>query len=1072
MLATCSSPSRGCSDLLGSAREWADAAVPARGLRRRRGRAPQRGAAAPTRASPSPRLGIAGLAVHDLLTRLGVRPDMLAGHSYGELVALCAAGAFDADELLRAAARPRAERDPRRRRRRPRDDGRRVGDRRTARCAPRSTARRAVVVANHNAPQQIVISGPTAPVDAARSRGCDAAGHAPGRSRWRARSTARSSPAPARASRAHSRPRRSRARSSRCGRTRTAEPYPGGADRVARRARRADRCTGALPRADRVDVRRRRPGVRRGRARPGPDRAGRRDPRRPPARRGGLRRAGEPGVPRFLLALGRARGRRRAGRRRRAVRRPRRRRSIRAGAGADTGWTVDGHLVRTADGRRCPARCSPADESTGGHRRGRGARRRPATAGGAGRRLPARQPRDRGRPARRHAAPTSAPTASRDGRRPASAGDGAAPAELDAGRCPRAPAPTERVAAHGRPALGRCSRSYRERTGYPIDMLDPDLDLEADLSIDSIKRIEIVGELADRIGLDAARRVDGELDRVRICVTSWPAAHRRHRRRSRAPAHHAPGERADPLRGDHRADQRAHRLPGRHARARARPRSATSRSTPSSAPRSPASSRRGSASTAQTTARRPRPWQLAERCAVAGDSTPSARWSRSTATPRRGDRGRHRQRLRRPSVPVRPAAAVPRPRRRRARGSWSTARVDTGADGRQRVRPAGFVIFGATIGRRRARPRGSPPPVLPSRTAAAAEQAPSTVVGTSTRSPPASALAARGCPAARAAARARGCWSPARDRLAGARLRGCVRAVAQRVAGCHGRAGRGRDGPADPLAAAAARRARSTATSPVEVAYGARRPCGRDPPALAAAGAPAPAGAAPRPTALGLDEPTRSCCCHRRRARDHRPRRASRWPQRAAAVELVGRTPLPGDARTRAPRRAPRRRRLRRALIDQRPPRPGRDRAARPPDPGRAARSASTLAALRRGRRAGSSTTRSTCATPPRSAQLVAESTPSTAVWTAWCTRAGVIDDRLLADKTVDVVRAGCSTPRSTAPARCSAALPTGRAAPVRGAVRQHRRCLRQPGPGRLRGGQRRARHHRPSVGGRTGGGC
>jgi len=40
-----------------------------------------------------------------------------------------------------------------------------------------------------------------------------------------------------------------------------------------------------------------------------------------------------------------------------------------------------------------------------------------------------------------------------------------------------------------------------ERTGYPVEMLDPDLDLEADLSIDSIKRIEIVGELAERIGL-------------------------------------------------------------------------------------------------------------------------------------------------------------------------------------------------------------------------------------------------------------------------------------------------------------------------------------------------------------------------------------------------------------------------------------------------------------------------------------------------------------------------------------------------------------------------------------------
>ena len=42
------------------------------------------------------------------------------------------------------------------------------------------------------------------------------------------------------------------------------------------------------------------------------------------------------------------------------------------------------------------------------------------------------------------------------------------------------------------------------RTGYPRDMLDPDLDLEADLSIGSIKRTEMIGELADRLGLAAA----------------------------------------------------------------------------------------------------------------------------------------------------------------------------------------------------------------------------------------------------------------------------------------------------------------------------------------------------------------------------------------------------------------------------------------------------------------------------------------------------------------------------------------------------------------------------------------
>src|SRR5262249_36316062 len=39
-----------------------------------------------------------------------------------------------------------------------------------------------------------------------------------------------------------------------------------------------------------------------------------------------------------------------------------------------------------------------------------------------------------------------------------------------------------------------------DRTGYPVQMLDLDLDLEADLSIDSIKRIEILGGLAQTLG--------------------------------------------------------------------------------------------------------------------------------------------------------------------------------------------------------------------------------------------------------------------------------------------------------------------------------------------------------------------------------------------------------------------------------------------------------------------------------------------------------------------------------------------------------------------------------------------
>ena len=32
-----------------------------------------------------------------------------------------------------------------------------------------------------------------------------------------------------------------------------------------------------------------------------------------------------------------------------------------------------------------------------------------------------------------------------------------------------------------------------DKTGYPLDMLDLNLDLEADLGIDSIKRVEILG---------------------------------------------------------------------------------------------------------------------------------------------------------------------------------------------------------------------------------------------------------------------------------------------------------------------------------------------------------------------------------------------------------------------------------------------------------------------------------------------------------------------------------------------------------------------------------------------------
>lgn len=58
----------------------------------------QRSAMTDTR-NAQPLLGIVDLAIADLLSDLGVAPDMAAGHSYGELAALCYAGAFARGDL-------------------------------------------------------------------------------------------------------------------------------------------------------------------------------------------------------------------------------------------------------------------------------------------------------------------------------------------------------------------------------------------------------------------------------------------------------------------------------------------------------------------------------------------------------------------------------------------------------------------------------------------------------------------------------------------------------------------------------------------------------------------------------------------------------------------------------------------------------------------------------------------------------------------------------------------------------------------------------------------------------------
>src|SRR5438105_12653694 len=52
-----------------------------------------------------PAVGAASLGMFRLLTALGVEPDFLAGHSYGEYVALAAAGALADDDLIRLSHR-------------------------------------------------------------------------------------------------------------------------------------------------------------------------------------------------------------------------------------------------------------------------------------------------------------------------------------------------------------------------------------------------------------------------------------------------------------------------------------------------------------------------------------------------------------------------------------------------------------------------------------------------------------------------------------------------------------------------------------------------------------------------------------------------------------------------------------------------------------------------------------------------------------------------------------------------------------------------------------------------------
>ncbi|HYX38566.1 MAG TPA: SDR family NAD(P)-dependent oxidoreductase [Oligoflexus sp.] len=110
-----------------------------------------------------PALGLVEMAFHDLLQRMGLKADMLAGHSYGELTALYASGSINAEQLIQLSqARAQAI------------ETAAAGQKGSmaAVSADYAAVSQAiqgldVFIANHNAPQQVVIAGLDAPIDAA-----------------------------------------------------------------------------------------------------------------------------------------------------------------------------------------------------------------------------------------------------------------------------------------------------------------------------------------------------------------------------------------------------------------------------------------------------------------------------------------------------------------------------------------------------------------------------------------------------------------------------------------------------------------------------------------------------------------------------------------------------------------------------------------------------------------------------------------------------------------------------------------------------------------------------------------
>ncbi|WP_284581535.1 type I polyketide synthase [Streptomyces sp. 2P-4] len=504
-----------------------------------------------TRAA-QPALGMVELAAYELLARCGIRPDMAAGHSYGELVALCAAGVVDAEALPRlSSARAAAILDA---------VGADPGAMAAVAAAPEDIGRvlggpplpGGLVVANHNAPRQCVLSGPTPAVEAAVRR----LGEAGLGVKRLPVACAFHSPLVAAAGQPFGRAlaeQHLHEPEFEVWANRTARPYPAGPDAV--RGELAAQIGAPVRFAEEIEA------MYAAGARTfvevGPGcvltrlvsdvLAGR------PHRTVACEPRPDSGLAGFLDAVARLAA---AGlpvaadwmfRGRDAVD------TDRAPAPRTPGWTVDGHLVRTASGDPLPGALAPARpvvEAPVATNPGEAAPGAPdalvaeflrssreviaaqrdvllayfggtveAAPGAAGpQSLPLPVP-----------LPVPVPL-------PEYGSGQAAAAGADRGRIGRGPArdaAAERAAGDGETILRTVLELIAERTGYPLDMVEPDLDLESDLSVDSIKRAEIAGELARRLApADAAGPMaldDAELEelaraRTATAIAAWLAA--------------------------------------------------------------------------------------------------------------------------------------------------------------------------------------------------------------------------------------------------------------------------------------------------------------------------------------------------------------------------------------------------------------------------------------------------------------------------------------------------------------------------------------------------------------------